>query len=430
MEFRERPAWQQYPYGVICLFVKFVLSAAVSLRGASAVLALIRELLPEVDRTPSANGGQMWLLRIGLYEVIRPKEQADDWVWIVDHTVQIGVVKCLLVVGCRLEVWQAERRALQHGDLQVLALEPVSGSDGRVVEQQLEEVAKQTGEPREIVSDHGTDLKRGIEAFCQKHAPTSSVYDIAHQTALVMKRELEADPRWKGYLQESGSVKQRLQQTPLAFLTPPSPKPKARYMNLEELVGWGQKALGYLDAPRGVGGQAVEERKLEEKVGWLREYRAALGEWEEVMSVVATTLSYVRTEGYHADAAAELAKRLQEVAHAAISRRVAESIVAFVVEQSAFARPGERLIGSSECLESLIGKGKRLEGQQSKSGFTKMILGMASAVVTPTKEYLAAAFEAVKVRDVLTWCNNKLGVSVQSQRRQAFACSSAGTEPG
>jgi hypothetical protein len=37
-------------------------------------------------------------------------------------------------------------------------------------------------------------------------------------------------------------------------------------------------------------------------------------------------------------------------------------------------------------LESLIGKGKRLEGQQSRSGFTKMVLGMAAAVIKPTTE--------------------------------------------
>ena len=259
MEFHERPAWQQYPFGVIRLFVEFVLHAAVSLRGASGVLVIIRFLLPDLERTPCANAGQMWLLRIGLYEVTRAKEKADDWVWLVDHTVQIGTTKCLLVVGCRLSVWQANRRPLEHTDLEVLALEPVVQSDGEVVEQQLEAVAQLTGVPRAVVSDHGTDLKRGIDAFRATHSETASVYDIAHKTALIVKGELEGDERWSGFLKESGQTKQRVQQTPLAFLTPPSPKEKARYMNLEELVTWGQKAWAYLKSPRPVGGQVVEK---------------------------------------------------------------------------------------------------------------------------------------------------------------------------
>jgi hypothetical protein len=53
----------------------------------------------------------------------RPKEQADDWVWIIDHTIQIGPLKCLVVVGARLSAGEAKRAdphrasALAHHDL-------------------------------------------------------------------------------------------------------------------------------------------------------------------------------------------------------------------------------------------------------------------------------------------------------------------------
>jgi hypothetical protein len=70
----------------------------------------VAPLLP-CGGSPSANGGQFWLLRLGLYELQRPKEPADDWVWIIDHTVQTGHGKCFLVVGVRLSVWNARREA-------------------------------------------------------------------------------------------------------------------------------------------------------------------------------------------------------------------------------------------------------------------------------------------------------------------------------
>ncbi len=47
--------------------------------------------------TPSWCTGRLWLLRLGYYKLTRPKEQADDWVWMVDHTVQLGPEKCLVI---------------------------------------------------------------------------------------------------------------------------------------------------------------------------------------------------------------------------------------------------------------------------------------------------------------------------------------------
>jgi hypothetical protein len=430
LPFDQRPFGLHFAFGVIALFWQSVLRAATSLRAASAVLQMFQGLIPHLEQRPSANTGQMWLLRIGLYEITRPKEQADDWVWIVDHTIQIGSLKCLLVMGCHLRVWQADRRPLEHQDLEVLALEPVAESNGEVVCKQLQQLVAVTGEPRQIVSDRGSDVKSGISQFCQQHEGTAQVQDIAHEAALVVKKELEADERWGRYETALGRSKAKLQQTALAHLIPPRAKAKARYMNLEELVAWGQKTLTYLDAPTKVETPAVPQEEFEERLGWLRPYREALAEWGGVMAVVSQTLVYVRKHGYHADAEQELAVQHPPATETSMPGRVATALRQVVATESAKARPGERLIGSSECLESLIGKGKRLEGQQSKGGFTKMVLGMAAAVVKPTQEYLTAALAKIKVKDVYQWCKSHLGESLQSLRRKAFASPKPGTKRG
>ena len=148
------------------------------------------------------------------------------------------------------------------------------------------------------------------------------------------------------------------------------------------------------------------------------------------MRIVATTMEYIREEGYHLRAAKELRRQLKPLGKDPQSNRLKEKILVFVKEQSGCTKKHEHLIGSSECIESLIGKGKRLEAQQSKSGFTRMVLGMAAAVVKPTKEYIEKALANVKTDDVTQWGRDKLGISVQSQRRQAFACANQGTKPG
>ena len=118
-----RPAGHQYSFEVIADFLLFVLKAATSFRGASACLNVIKQRLG-LERAPAPNTGESWLLRIGLHELTRPKEQADDWAWLADHSVQIGPHKCLLIAGVRLSAWQRERRPLEHQDLSILAVQP------------------------------------------------------------------------------------------------------------------------------------------------------------------------------------------------------------------------------------------------------------------------------------------------------------------
>ena len=109
--------------------------------------------------------------------------------------------------------------------------------------------------------------------------------------------------------------------------------------------------------------------------------------------------------------------------------RVAERLLTFVEEQSSGIPPGERLLGSSEVLESLIGKAKQLEGWQSKSGFTKMVLGLAASVSKITEEQVSAALSAIKVHEVIDWIRKHLGTSVQAQRHHALPAP-AGTKVG
>jgi hypothetical protein len=104
---------------VISHFLRFVLQAATSLRGASACLEVVKERLG-LTHVPVPNTGETWLLKVGLYELTRPQEQADDWAWLADHSVQIGPSKCLVIVGVRLSVWQQQRRPLEHQDLHFL----------------------------------------------------------------------------------------------------------------------------------------------------------------------------------------------------------------------------------------------------------------------------------------------------------------------
>jgi len=424
-----RPANHVYPTQSMGLALQMFLQAAVSFRGCSAVVELVRGLLPQFPSVPAANTVQSWLLRVGLHELTRPKEQADDWVLIIDHTLQLGTLKCLLIVGIRQSAWERLDQPLAHHDLTFLGLEPMEKSDGEQVCQQLEAVAEQVGQVRAILNDHGSDLVKGVAKFAARHPRVRALQDVAHQAAIVLKQELLADPRWEAFVKHCGQTQPRVKQTELGHLAPPTQKVKGRYMNLGPLIGWGAKMLRLVETPAAERPGELKLARLQEKFGWIQDFREALVDWNDLQAVKDCVLPYARGKGYHLQAADELRTQLAEVARTAPGRRMAEALVEFVAEQARGLQPGESLPASSEVLESLIGKGKRMQGQHSRGGFTKMILGMAASVTQLTEDGIRQALEAVREVDLRTWLREHLGVSLTAQRRQALPAL-AGTKTG
>ena len=212
-------------------YIELVL-AAISLRGTSRALKQIACSLQPALAVPEWHTGRLWLLRLGYYELYRQKEQAADWVWIVDHTVQIGITKCFVILGIRLKDLPPAGQSLGHQDVELIDLVPVEKSNKEIVYEQLEANIEKTGPPRLIVGDHGPDLKAGVEKFCLKHQQTDFIYDIKHKTAAVLKREFANNESWLAFVKEAALTKHRLQRGSLAHLIPPNQRAKARYMNI------------------------------------------------------------------------------------------------------------------------------------------------------------------------------------------------------
>jgi len=420
-EWAVAPYHHAYPVGQIELFLALVCSAAASLRCAGRVIELVVARFGLARPCPSWSTGRLWVLRVGYYKLTRAKVRADDWVWIVDHTVQVGAEKCLVILGVRLCDLPPAGRCLSHAEVEPLALLPVTRSEGEVVYQQLEQATAHTGVPREIISDHGTDVKAGIEKFCDHHPHTSAVYDIKHKTAAVLKRALEQDPAWLAFTQQASRTQSQLRQTQLAALAPPSQKTKARYMNVEELVRWGQASLVLLDKRPHELRRLFDSGQVKQKLGWVTEYRTHLTTWGEMFQIIAAAESWVRQQGLYAGAQRDLKQRLRGLAHTEPARRIQDELLAFVAQEEQKVRPHERLLGSSEVIESVLGTLKRLEQQQARSGFTGLILGLCAMVADTTHELIQTALETVPTKTVWAWCQQTLGRSVQAKRRAALA---------
>ncbi len=365
---------------------------------------------------PSWYSVRNWVLKLGYYKLNRKKEKSDNWIWIADHSIQCGPEKCMVILGIQADKLPDADTNLYHEDVDVLALFPVKKSNGEIVYQQLEETARKTGVPRQIVSDHGSDIKCGTEQFCEKNPGTILTYDITHKAAVILKRELDTDERWKSFISLAANTRKRLQQTSLAAIAPPNQRSKARYMNVDRLVKWGSDKLLLVDEPQYLSELGCTKEYLLKKLGWLCEFRCELEEWGDMVYITKEAESFVKVQGLYKNCHRDLRKMPTFKAATSKAKLIKIELLKFLKQESAFIDEGDRLVGSSEVIESVFGKTKRLANEQSKSGFTGFILSLAAMVSETTSHVVHKALETVKTETVNNWIKDNIGSSVQSKR--------------
>ena len=384
-----------------------------------AMVLFFSESLPQF-KAPCWQTGRSWLLRVGLFKLQRPKEQACDWIYLLDHTIQLGPDKCLAIVGIRQAHLPDTPRALRCEDLEPILIEPVRRSNKEKVQAQLEKAARRTGVPRAIVSDGGKDLLGGVQLFSAAHPETLPVYDIKHKCALVLKARLSEEDEWENFTQWAAHLNAQVQQTALAALRPPSQRSKCRYLNVGILTRWAARVSALMEQRPAELAAQIDWEKLDEKFQELGRYRGRLTEWQEMMEVTEQVESFVRTHGLYPGCAQELAQQIREQL-CPRAQRIRAELLAHLAEQSARLRGDERVWGSTEILESAFGKLKCMEQNEGRDGFTSMLLALPALLSETAKDVVAKALETVRTLDVTQWVQAQFGCSIAAVRQRAYA---------
>jgi hypothetical protein len=230
-------------------------------------------------KMPSWYSIRLLLLKLGLFKLQQPKDIADDWIWIVDHSIQTGAEKCLVVLGIRAKDLP-KNRALGLSDVEPLAIMPVTASNKTMVCAQLEEVAHVTSAPYAIISDAGPDLKAGIDAYCALNPyRTRHIYDVTHWIALQIKDLFEQDESWMSFVEFTSLAQKFKRQTEVAAVAPPNQRSKARYLNIDIIIRWAQRIMLLMEFPDKMQ-SAFNPDLIGRTLMWITHFKNDIIEWE------------------------------------------------------------------------------------------------------------------------------------------------------
>ena len=415
-----------YNVKTIQLGLKLLIECGISFRGIEKVLELFKN--GELQNTPSFSCIRKWLGRIGIYELQREKEYRNDWIFIVDFTIELGKQKALAILGISqqylVEEVISKGRGLLHEDVELLGLEIMDSTKGELIKSKLDKVTQQVVIPVQIVADHSSDLARGIKLYQQNYPELIYTHDVTHGMALLLKYKLNSDQKYQSFIQKCNISRQRLQQTELSFLSPPVQRSQCRYFNIERLTDW---AINLLNSSTETLIELIPEmepsliyKKIEEKLGWLVDYELDLAHWNQMVTLTRSLETQLKLSGINHKSLDDFLEQNKFILVDDCLQEFQQQIFNYLTRECSKIKSKGTFLATSDVIESLFGKYKQFSNRCPFKEMGQMLLIICLSTMSLTANVVKTALETISFADVEAWLNEVFGQSVLSKRKTLF----------
>jgi len=113
-----------------------------------------------------------------------------------------------------------------------------------------------------LLTDGAVELRESADVLEKPGKKLVLLRDMKHYSANLLERILQQDGRFSQFISHLGSARSAIQQTELSHFTPPSQKTKARFMNLEPTLRWGEMVSWQLAHPNSQGRQGIVAKRM------------------------------------------------------------------------------------------------------------------------------------------------------------------------
>ncbi len=414
--------------------LELLIECGISFRGIEKVFNLFNN--SESQSSPSFTCIRKWLGRIGIYELKREKEYRNDWIFIVDFTIELGKQKALVILGVSQQYLVEEVisacRGLVHEDMQILGLEIMNSTKGELIQSKLDKVTQRVGVPVQIVADHSSDLARGINLYQQKYPELIYTHDVTHGMALILKHKLNSDERYQSFIQKCNISRQRLQQTELSFLSPPTQRSQCRYFNIERLTNW---AINLLNSPTETLIDLIPNiepsliyKRIKDKLGWLVDYELDLNHWNQMVKLTRSLETQLKLSGLNNKSLNDFIEQNQFALLDSRLQDFQQQILNYLTVESSKIKGEDTFLATSDVIESLFGKYKLFSARCPFKEMGQMLLIICLSTMNLTADVIKNALLTVSFSDVKEWLATVFGQSVTSKRKTLFSAENYDTK--
>jgi hypothetical protein len=265
-----------------------------------------------ISWVPHFTTGIGWALRLGLHCLQQAQHSRDEqWMCIADFTMQIGCKKARIVLRVPVVAFSTGNAlTLKQGDVIGLSLDETWS--GERVTTVLIALFQRCGWPSQVVSDWGSDMKKGmVEALLEAPNSASWMSDVTHFVANALNQYYAKLSFFQQFQSLCTRMRQRLQQTRFAFLLPPKARTKGRLLSVSRQAAWGLQTLAYLDAKDRA--HSPEAAALAQALRGLKPFKLFLTTFVRHTTCLNEVMKMVKTQGLSAVSIHACQKRLGDL---------------------------------------------------------------------------------------------------------------------
>ncbi len=419
------PIIANHSFGPRMISMCLELVKVIGFRPIEAVLSVVQQWLGVEFKIPHWTTVRTWLCRCGVGLLQASGTRADDWIWMVDHSVQLAKQNVLLILGIR-QSDLPKGRSLRRDDMSVLAIVPGDLRDKQSVALALDELSSKIGVPMSIVVDGARELHEGIKGFEKQGKTVLVMDDIKHKAANILKHTLGKDDVFQEFESQLETTAAQIQQTELAHFLPPKKKSKCRFMTLSPLLKWQRMIQHHLENPETAESQGVTTDRLKEKLGWVQAFAESARQWRQCQAIVSSVLRFSNQQGVYAGATNQLKRQLAKLN---LQGDIVQKVYLMLVqvyeqcEHRLLDSPYSkfRLVVSTEVLESTLGGYKRLQRQHTRGGFTSLLAALPTLMSKQTPSEIKRLLKEVSNKKWKLWVTeSNLANSTHAKKIEAY----------
>ena len=410
-----------YTATLVRLIIGLMIECAIGPRTVTNVLKVLSEYMD--IPTPTRSAIAQWFSIVGLYIYNLPIKNADDWIWMIDLSIPVGIRKLCIILGVRKSDLQEGRYNVGHKDMTIIQMEALETVNGETILEQLNKAKDKVGSaPAHLGSDGGSDVNKAKSNFCKENPVTRSFLDISHKCANIMKGLLKNNERWKAFCTFVTECKRQIVQTNIGFISPPKQRTKARFLGLSRTTKWAFKLLN----AEGMADLTVEEFvKYDQYLARVYEFEEEIVEWDEAFEILEEIQKEVKrnglTRGTQDGSIKSTSRILRElvvnkIQMSGFARRAATEVINFLAKEELQLKEGETILASTDILESYFGLWKYRAPEDAFCGVTNIVLGLPVYSKLLKDDLIKDALESLDWNAPNEWAKKNLGPSMYARR--------------
>lgn len=402
------------------LCVLLVIQAVVSYRSIPRILSLLNAKIPlNLGWIPHFTSVINWTLRLGLGLLAQVQPITKPWAAIIDHSIDIGTKKVLVVLRVTLDALSQRGAAIRLQDCECVGLKVCEKVNGTTISLDLEEIFNLAGMPAVVIKDCDYSLQKGVRLWSKKQLSSVPVIeDIGHVMATALKKQFSKTTSYQQFTNLLNQGSSRLRQTDLAFLIPPKLRTKGRFQSISKLGLWASKMLDVF----AVKGRAKKDSllaRLRVAMPGFLSLKFFILRFAKSTLVVSQVMEFLKNKGLDQSSYEKCYQLSEELPKNSVVKKRLQVWLQRHLEIQKQVTPFALLV-SSDIIESLFGNFKHILERSPQADMNRTALLIPALCGDLNDATISLALSKARHKDLKAWEQENIPYTVRKKREAFF----------